>query len=1054
MIDEVPVVTYTGGQYARETRTPMTRFLKASRRMLPISALLAFGAGTLQAQGTGFAPGGQQIVLLDFATSALGPPSGIRLLDGGLEVVDYLGQRMLKASTRSAFLLQLPSVLPADFTLEFDIVPKMCCNPEDLTFEGTATINQGDASAHVMWHRENQKIVGGGGSYDRPMPAALAASTPGTLTKVEVRFQGQNIQMYTNGRFLYSLDRQFVRGRFLRVFLGGQNDSDQAVYLARLRIATGAPAANVAAPAPAPAGQPSTSPPPGQPVNPQPSPPSGQPASPPPSSPTQPAVTPPPAASPPATAPAPTAPVVTPTSPAVTQPTPGGTPVIPPPAATAPPPTVTSPTTAPVVPSTRPGTNAPVTSPALTGNLLVGTGISDITGPIAEVVMMGYADGKQKTAGLHTRLHARAFVFANQATGKRVVWVSTELAMLFSSVKQGVIKKLAAKYGGLYTDENVMLSATHTHSGPGGYSHHTIYNISIGGFVRQNYDAIVDGITEAIDQAHSRLAPGSVTMMSHDVIDATMVNRSKVAFMLNAEALAVPPVDEINRDMTLLKILSGGRPTGAIAFHAVHNTSMPNSNRLVSSDHKGYAAYLMEKTFGSVAPFQSYGAFVAAFPNGAEGDMSPNLNTSAVTEFYGPDPNPLVSSQIIGTRQFNAAYGLFNGAQHTDLGSEIDFRHKTVLMPNTMVPSSNFTNGANIKTLCVGAYGMSFMAGAEDGRTGAGTEGMALSSNFDKALLDAARVLAVGILSAFMPAVAPILGPLTGVATAAAGAMMAASSDQCQYPKPILLPTGFMHWSPEILPFQIIRIGPLAIAGVPAEMTMQAGRRLEAAIRAVLLPLGVQRVLLTGLANEYSGYVTTPEEYVSQQYEGASTLYGRLTFDAYRETFQELGVAMASGQPAKIGPPIPDVSAAQILWKPAIDHDEAPIGESFGQFILQPAQGTIVPRGTTLRTIHRSGSPLNDLRRNDSYVRIERLNSGTWSLVAWDGIPETVLQWARDAKCPDPANCYWSTMDVFWAVPPTATPGTYRIRVFGAWKHGVTGVITPYQTTSNSFTVQ
>ena len=127
--------------------------------------------------------------------------------------------------------------------------------------------------------------------------------------------------------------------------------------------------------------------------------------------------------------------------------------------------------------------------------------------------------------------------------------------------------------------------------------------------------------------------------------------------------------------------------------------------------------------------------------------------------------------------------------------------------------------------------------------------------------------------------------------------------------------------------------------------------------------------------------------------------------------------------------------------------------ETFGQFILQPP-GTVA-RGTTVRTIHRSGNPRNDLRRNDSYVRIERdLGGGNWSLVAWDGIPETVLVWARDAKCPDPNNCYWSTMDVFWAVPPSATPGTYRIQVFGAWKNGVTGAITPYQSTSVSFTVQ
>jgi neutral ceramidase len=718
-------------------------------------------------------------------------------------------------------------------------------------------------------------------------------------------------------------------------------------------------------------------------------------------------------------------------------------------------------------PVTTSTANNPVTasSAALDQGLLVGAGMSDITGPIGEVVMMGYADGKQKTGGLHTRLYARAFIFANPKTNKRVVWVNTELGMVFSSVKQGVIRKLSAKYGGLYTDENVMISATHTHSGPGGYSHYTLYNISIGGYVKQNYDAIVDGIAEAIDQAHSRLAPGGLTVMSGEVAESTMVNRSKIAFMLDPEALAIPAAPEIDRSMTQLKILSGGRAIGAITFHAVHNTSMPVTNHLVSADHKGYAAYLLEKQYGSVAPFQKYGDFVAAFPNGAEGDMSPNLNTSQGTVFTGPSSDPFESTRIIGQREFNAAFGLFNSTAYSAIGSEIDYRHKFVVMPGTPVPTSKFTNGAGLKTLCTGAYGISFAAGAEDGRTGGGlTEGIALASQFDKTALDVSRQAAIVLLGATMAAFGPMIAPFIGPTATMAEAFMTAASDQCQFPKPILLPTGFMHWSPEILPFQILRIGSLAIVGIPGEMNMQAGRRLEAAVLSAMGPLGIQRVLLTGLANEYSGYITTPEEYVSQQYEGASTIFGRLTFDAYVEAYRDLGIAMAAGKAATTAPPPGDLSAAQIQWAPEIDVDELPAGESFGQILFQPAATTA--RGSVVRTIYRSGNPRNDLRRNNTYVRIERdLGGGNWGLVAWDGTPDTRLYWLRSVApiptqngpvgtaCPSPDKCYWSTMDVLWFVPSDATPGRYRIRVFGAWKNGA-GQLTQYEGTTSVFTIQ
>ena len=55
---------------------------------------------------------------------------------------------------------------------------------------------------------------------------------------------------------------------------------------------------------------------------------------------------------------------------------------------------------------------------------------------------------------------------------------------------------LQALYGGLYTEQNVAISGTHTHSGPGGYLQYVLYDITSLGFVRQSYDALVFGIVE------------------------------------------------------------------------------------------------------------------------------------------------------------------------------------------------------------------------------------------------------------------------------------------------------------------------------------------------------------------------------------------------------------------------------------------------------------------------------------------------------------------------------------------------------------------------------
>ena len=47
---------------------------------------------------------------------------------------------------------------------------------------------------------------------------------------------------------------------------------------------------------------------------------------------------------------------------------------------------------------------------------LIGLGSRDITGPAADVNMMGYANPTQTAAGIHIRLHARTFIVAEAET--------------------------------------------------------------------------------------------------------------------------------------------------------------------------------------------------------------------------------------------------------------------------------------------------------------------------------------------------------------------------------------------------------------------------------------------------------------------------------------------------------------------------------------------------------------------------------------------------------------------------------------------------------------
>src|SRR5262249_21338542 len=84
---------------------------------------------------------------------------------------------------------------------------------------------------------------------------------------------------------------------------------------------------------------------------------------------------------------------------------------------------------------------------------------------------------------------------------------------------------------------------------------------------------------------------------------------------------------------------------------------------------------------------------------------------------------------------------------------------------------------------------------------------------------------------------------------------------------------------PEEVALGVYRVGHVLLATLPGEFTTVMGRRIAAGVRtsARTVGLDIRSVVLIGLANEYTSYTTTPEEYESQNYEGASTLYGPIT---------------------------------------------------------------------------------------------------------------------------------------------------------------------------------
>ncbi|KAG6816655.1 hypothetical protein H0H87_004298 [Tephrocybe sp. NHM501043] len=112
------------------------------------------------------------------------------------------------------------------------------------------------------------------------------------------------------------------------------------------------------------------------------------------------------------------------------------------------------------------------------------------------------------------------------------------------------------------------------------------------------------------------------------------------------------------------------------------------------------------------------------------------------------------------------------------------------------------------------------------------------------------------------------------------------------------------------------------------------------AIRAKLISSGVlgsdAYVVLAGPANTYGHYVTTREEYGVQRYEGASTIFGQYTLEAYIEKYSSLVPYLANnatGTPASDPPPVDQTSKA-ISLQTGVVFDAAPIGNKFGAVLV------------------------------------------------------------------------------------------------------------------------
>lgn len=714
---------------------------------------------------------------------------------------------------------------------------------------------------------------------------------------------------------------------------------------------------------------------------------------------------------------------------------------------------------------------------------LLGVGKGDITGPVVEINLMGYADPKQVGTGLRQRLYSRAFIVGDVSKpDDRFVYLVLDTQSGDTAVRYGILSGLEGlgPEFAVYGQHNVAITGTHSHSGPAGWLNYLLPQITSKGFDHQGYRAIVDGAILSIVRAHESLQPGYLSVGSTKVKGAN-INRSLFSYLANPEPerakynISSDDDGSVEKDLTLLKFqrASDNKNIGVLTWFPTHGTSMYGNNTIITGDNKGVAAYLFEKSVARDATAAE--GFVAGFSQSDVGDTSPNVlgawcedgsgqtctlenstcpgdgrvgKCHARGPHFEANDSGTSSCFEIGRRQFAPAKALYDQLNV----APIPVKGPWVKSFHTFHDMSNFTfqlpNGS-VVTTCPAALGYGFAAGTSDG------PGVFDFTQHDGDPSNTSPVWKV------------------------VGNFLKEPSDEqraCQGRKPILLDVGEVHkpyaWTPNVVDVQVFRVGHFIAIVSPGEASTMAGRRWKEAVRAestVLFPgdhsystnthhSPAPVVVLGGPANSYSHYITTEEEYAIQRYEGASTLYGPHTLAAYiNVTLKYLPFLDAS---AKAPPPHPkdsfppDNTNRSLSFITGVVRDGAPLGKAFGQ-VKQDVAYRHRP-GDRVAATFVGANPRNNLRLGDTYAAVEKLRAGTGLEEVWDRVRDDsdwslLFTWTRTSEV-----MATSEVEVVWETDREEEGelelGVYRLRYFGDSK-SLGGTITPFEGTSGIFTL-
>ena len=240
--------------------------------------------------------------------------------------------------------------------------------------------------------------------------------------------------------------------------------------------------------------------------------------------------------------------------------------------------------------------------------LCAGIARADIT-PRIGTCLYGYVPDLHSDS-IRDNLTATAFAF--KSGDNSALMITATVCLINTQLDRQTREKISEKVG--IPTENILISATHTHSGPA-----LDCETGWGEIDMEYYNEIfLPGIIKCSEEAMNSLQPVSMGIASGK--SKIGVNRREITPQ-NTIKLGQNPWGVFNPEMTVISFKNeAGKVIGNMIHYGLHGTAA-GCSRAISRDWSGHMTDAVEEFSGGIT----------AFFNGPEGDVGPRLSNGKTT---------------------------------------------------------------------------------------------------------------------------------------------------------------------------------------------------------------------------------------------------------------------------------------------------------------------------------------------------------------------------------------------------------------------------------------